>query len=91
MAAERVHVLYGGRVQGVGFRYTAVGISRRHHVAGWVRNVPDGRVELLAEGERTELEKFLTAIRAAMEGCIRTETPEWAEATGEFSGFRVAY
>jgi acylphosphatase len=60
------HVHYSGRVQGVGFRYTAGHVAAGFRVAGYVRNVPDGRVELLAEGPAEEVEAFLSALRRQM-------------------------
>jgi len=56
------HVFYEGRVQGVGFRYTVRYLAKGFDVIGWVRNLPDGRVELLAGGEPSEVEGFLAAI-----------------------------
>ncbi len=55
-------VLYTGRVQGVGFRYSVKQIAASYEVIGWVRNLPDGRVELQAGGSREEVEGFLQAI-----------------------------
>ena len=55
-------VLYAGRVQGVGFRYSVKQVAEGYEVTGWVRNLPDGRVELQAGGEREELEEFLRTI-----------------------------
>ncbi|SVA98172.1 uncharacterized protein METZ01_LOCUS151026, partial [marine metagenome] len=55
MSLVRVHVYYSGRVQGVGFRYTVKSLVPGYDVLGIIRNLPDGRVELIAEGEQTEL------------------------------------
>lgn len=66
-------VYYSGHVQGVGFRATAAGLARRHRVAGWVRNLPDGRVELLAEGEDGEVLAFLSDLRERMADHISGE------------------
>ncbi|HEY2158547.1 MAG TPA: acylphosphatase [Isosphaeraceae bacterium] len=66
MALERQRVLYDGRVQGVGFRFTAARLAPRFGVSGWVRNLPDGRVELEAQGETEALRGFLDAIRGEL-------------------------
>jgi acylphosphatase len=66
MPRERRRVWFSGRVQGVGFRYTCRTLARGFNVAGFVRNLPDGRVELLAEADPTELDNFLTAIQREM-------------------------
>ncbi len=67
----RRRVIYSGRVQGVGFRYTAQQIAAGFRVTGFVRNLPDGTVELLAQGAERDLTAFLDAVRAAMRGNIR--------------------
>ena len=59
----RFLVKFRGRVQGVGFRYTCKSVSERFAVVGWVKNLADGSVELLAEGEQAELEAFLQAVQ----------------------------
>src|SRR5258708_33075969 len=69
-------VRYSGNVQGVGFRATAVMIARDHPVVGWVKNLADGRVELLAEGSPDAVEKFLKAIRDHWKDDITNEDPE---------------
>ncbi|HUY92360.1 MAG TPA: acylphosphatase [Pirellulales bacterium] len=88
---ERRDLLYGGRVQGVGFRYTAREIAGRFEVAGYVQNLPDGCVRLVAEGETDELERFLAAVGAELERYIADVRSRAAEATGEFVGFRIKY
>src|SRR5687768_505983 len=67
-------VYYAGDVQGVGFRATAAWLARRHPaVRGWVRNLPDGRVELLADGPGDAVEAFLEDVRDRMAGRIESE------------------
>ncbi|MBU3664567.1 MAG: acylphosphatase [Chthoniobacterales bacterium] len=61
--AKTVQVFYEGRVQGVGFRYAARRVAAGFDVAGYVRNLPDGRVELVASGDAGEVEDFLQALR----------------------------
>jgi acylphosphatase len=58
--ARQIH--YAGRVQGVGFRYSVKQIASGYEVTGWVRNLPDGRVELTVHGDAAEIEAFLDAI-----------------------------
>jgi acylphosphatase len=71
MSTVRRRVYYSGRVQGVGFRYTSQRLAREHAVGGHVRNLPDGRVELVAEGDRAEVEALLAAVRGEMGDYIR--------------------
>ena len=63
MASRRLHAFFSGRVQGVGFRYTAERIAEDFPITGFVRNLPDGRVELLVEGDEVDLEGFIQKIR----------------------------
>lgn len=56
------HVFYEGRVQGVGFRWTTKNLARGYDVVGWVKNLPDGRVEMQVSGEADEVDAFLEAI-----------------------------
>jgi acylphosphatase len=70
-----VQVFYEGRVQGVGFRYSVKQIAKGFDVTGWVRNLPDGRVELQANAAEDELRAFLEAIRQSeLRALIKNET-----------------
>jgi acylphosphatase len=89
MICKTVH--FSGHVQGVGFRYTAQNIAQRHKVTGYVRNLPDGRVELVAEGEEDEADRFIKAIQSEMEGHIRKTNVQVSPATGKFSGFAIRH
>jgi acylphosphatase len=80
---------YSGRVQGVGFRYTARSIAHGYPVTGYVCNLPDGRVELVAEGERDQLDAFLVEVRDRFFNYIRDERRDTQPATGEYSGFEI--
>ncbi len=83
-------VLYSGQVQGVGFRYTARTVAAGFEITGVIRNLPDGRVELVVEGNRPELNAFRGAVRdAGLAGFIRDEKVSWSDATNEFRGFEI--
>jgi acylphosphatase len=85
-----MQIFYSGRVQGVGFRYAVKTVAAGFEVAGTVRNLPDGRVELIAEGSREELDAFRKAIpEEGLAGCIRNEDVSWGEAAGGFRGFEI--
>lgn len=89
---KRVSVYYSGRVQGVGFRYSVREVACGYEVAGFVRNLPDGRVELVAEGEEEEAKAFVEGIRdAGLAGHIRNEETHWQPATGEFNRFEIRF
>ncbi|MBC7853566.1 MAG: acylphosphatase [Pirellulaceae bacterium] len=83
----RCEVHYSGHVQGVGFRWNACSVARDYSVTGYVRNLSDGRVHLVAEGEREEVERFLTAIADSMQGNIGHADTEVSPATGEYQSF----
>jgi len=90
VTSERCRVLYSGMVQGVGFRWRVVDAARGIAVTGYVKNLPDGRVELVAEGARADVERLLDAVRTRMRSLIEGEVVAWAPASGEFRGFDVA-
>ena len=92
MMKQRMHVLYSGQVQGVGFRLTAEETARTFPVRGWVRNLKDGRVELVAEGEKEILNRFLTAVRQGpMRNFIKDARVTWSQCLDEFTDFDIRY
>jgi len=89
---ERVIVHYSGRVHGVGFRATVRQIACGYDVTGTVRNLVDGRVELIAEGAKAELKAFLEAIaESELSGFIAKQAEAWLAAQGNLRGFTIAF
>lgn len=88
---EQRTVRFFGRVQGVGFRYTACRTAGGFAVTGSVRNLPDGSVECVVEGERAEIDAFLSDLARRMSGHIDRTTQQAAPASGRFDGFGVRY
>ena len=91
MAREQQHINFNGTVQGVGFRYTACRIATRYDVSGYVRNLPDGRVECVVEGEDSEIDAFIGDLAQAMSGHIRNKAQQTAAYTGEFDSFAIRF
>jgi acylphosphatase len=85
-----MRIIYSGRVQGVGFRYAVKSVANGFEATGTVRNLSDGRVELIAEGRTEELTAFRQAIRdSGLEHFIDNEDVSWAESKNEFRGFEI--
>lgn len=89
--SDRRDVVYSGRVQGVGFRYTVRNIAAGFAVSGFVRNLDDGRVQLVVEGDRAEIDAFLAEIGLRMERNIRHVDEQREPAKGEFAGFEIRF
>jgi len=87
MIRQRIH--FFGNVQGVGFRYTTCSVARGFEVTGFVRNCSNGSVELVAEGESAEIERFLESLRDRMGEHIEREESVVEGASGEFGGFGI--
>lgn len=83
-------VIYEGRVQGVGFRWNAKQVAQGFDVTGWVRNLPDGRVELQVAGDAEEVEAYLQEMReCALAGLVTGEQVNRIETTTPFRGFQI--
>ncbi|MDB6127769.1 MAG: acylphosphatase [Verrucomicrobia bacterium] len=82
-------VLFSGRVQGVGFRYTALQVAKEFEVSGFVRNLSDGRVQLEVEGNPAEVKGFVDALEERMHGYLRKTERTAATRAARFSGFVI--
>ena len=86
----RLQLIVSGRVQGVGFRFSAYDEAKELALAGWVRNLPDGDVEIVAEGSRQNLQMLAAwAHLGPPFGHVTHVREEWFESTGEFTEFRI--
>ena len=87
----RRRIIFTGQVQGVGFRYATTQTAVDYPVTGYVRNQPDGSVEVLAEGAASAIDQFERRLRQRMESYIADSTSEESSATGEFDSFEVRF
>lgn len=87
----RTTCIYSGQVQGVGFRYTVMNVAQSYDVTGYVRNLPDGRVELVMEGPADQRMDMLEDIRSRMEDYIEDTSMSESPAVGEFQTFSVRH
>ncbi|MHC2070696.1 acylphosphatase [Bremerella sp. T1] len=90
-ASTRMHVVFSGHVQGVGFRQTTTQIAKSFPVVGWVKNLPSGNVELVAEGSKSACSDFLAAIRDRMFEYINDLDCQWSDSSGELETFEIHY
>ena len=89
---KQLHVFWSGRVQGVGFRYTTESVGLELGLTGWVRNLPDGRVEALCEGPERSLRLFIDRMAAGpMRRYIQSAEVHWDKAAGQFDDFQVRF
>jgi len=88
---SHVHVYFNGKVQGVGFRYTAEEIARSLGICGWVRNLRDGRVEIVGEAEKSVLLDFIEQLKSHFSSYIRETEVEWLSVLEEFKDFDVRF
>lgn len=88
---KQAHIRFTGTVQGVGFRYTTLHTANRLGLTGRVRNMEDGSVEIIAEGEEDVINQLISIIQQRFEGYIKNMEMQWSEPTNEFATFEVGY
>lgn len=86
---KRIETIFAGHVQGVGFRYTTQRIASDFSVTGFVKNLADGTVIVIAEGTPAEIDRFLKSLNERMDGYIRESKQQELAATHEFADFVV--
>lgn len=86
---KKFKIIFSGSVQGVGFRYTSKQVSRSFDIHGTVRNLKNGTVELICEGERATVDEFTQAISNSTHGYVTDVDVAELPATGEFDGFEI--
>ena len=82
-------VVFTGHVQGVGFRYSALQVAREFEVAGFVTNLPDGRVQIEAEGRERDVAAFIAAVEERLHGLIRKTERTAQTRPRQFAGFTI--
>jgi len=87
---RQVKALFSGRVQGVGFRFTAELLARRFPVTGYVKNLSNSKVELVAEGEEDMVREFIKAVESEMAHYIRHAEMNWSGPEGKYQRFGIA-
>ena len=89
---DRARVVFHGTVQGVGFRYTTARLASTHpSIAGHVRNLPDGTVEVIAEGSRPDVEQFIRDIISRLDIYITNHQIQWSSGHLHHSSFRIVH
>jgi acylphosphatase len=87
----RSHVFFSGTVQGVGFRYTTQRFAHELKLNGWVKNLPDGRVEMMAEGSRERIENLIYKLDKHYGDKIAHKDIDWHDTLRQFKGFEITY
>ena len=88
---KQIHAYYSGGVQGIGFRFTAERLAEELEITGWVSNLADARVEIVAEADEDTLKYFLAQISSSFSRYIKNTDVSWEPATGEFKDFGVRF
>ena len=88
---KSIHFVFKGRVQGVGFRFTARDLAYRHKIKGWAKNLPDGRVEIIAQGENNNLNNFLNDLEEEFRGYIAKYDKKELSLSSECQDFQIKF
>ena len=88
---KRLHAIFEGSVQGVGFRYLSRDIAIKLGITGFIKNLDDGKVEIIAEAEDKTLQEFLEKIRQTFSENIKKEDIQWLEPSSKFKDFTIKF
>lgn len=92
MAAKHVHLLIDGDVQGVGYRYFARSVANKHNLTGFVKNLPDGKVEAALEGEQENIVKAVDELRRGPHsGTVSSIDMQWKDPTSFYASFNITF
>ena len=91
MKQKGVHAFFSGMVQGVCFRFISRELANRHRIKGWVRNLFDGRVELIAEGADEDIDNFLSDLRSEFKRHITDFQLEEVAVSGDYKDFQIRF
>jgi acylphosphatase len=91
MGQTAKHIIFTGRVQGVGFRFTAFNIANRHNLAGFIRNLPDGTVEMLAQGPTETIDDCIQDIKESFVGYIRETQIKEILSNSQYENFKITF
>ena len=85
------HIIFTGRVQGVGFRFTALNVANRYQLTGLVRNLPDGTVEVVAQGNSDDIDDCIRDIEKSFDGYIRETKVEDVPFNPQYKDFKITF
>ena len=88
---KNAHIFYSGRVQGVGFRYTARHIAANSNLTGWVKNLYDGRVEIMCQGQESDIKNFVSILDEEFSSYVKDKKINWSEVSGKFNSFNITF
>ena len=91
MSQAAKHIIFTGRVQGVGFRFTAFHTANRYRLTGFVRNCPDGTVEMLAQGLSEDIDDCIRKIKESFTGYIRETKIEQVPPDPQYTDFKITF
>ena len=88
---KSAHIFFSGEVQGVGFRFTAKNLAREHRIKGWVRNLDDGRVEVVAQASEEAISEFISDLKESFKNYISDVNINYDYIAEDFKDFNIAF